>query len=200
MIANYINPEIIIPIDAVGIDKAIGSIQTKFGEKITWIEKVFGKCTIQREVFKQSTDKGFRKRERIYPQLYMKNGEPYDLMMNDNLNSYCFFIAHDPGEFQNYDFMSSQQFITRSVSIVFWFNCKKLVPNSTRPMNEELIISIVEALKYFPNFAFKQVFEEYKRVFEEFTIDENFRQYMRFPYSAFRIEGDITFPLFPENC
>lgn len=200
MIASYINPEIIIPSDAVGIDKAIGDVQTRLGAKLTWVEKIFGKCTVQHEFMKQTTDKSSKTKETIFPQVYSKTGEPYNLMMNDNLKSYCFFVVHDPGTFQNYDYMQSQHFIKRDVSIIFWMNCIKVLPDTKKPINEELIISVVEALKYYPDFNFNQVFETYKKIYEGFTIDENLRQYMKFPYSGFRIDGEITFPVFPENC
>lgn len=200
MIANYINPEIIIPLNAVGIDKAIGDIQTRLGEKLTWVEKIFGRCTVQHEFMKQSTNKTSKEKEIVFPQLYSKTGEPYNLMMNDNLKSYCFFIVHDPGRFQDYDFLSSQHFIKRKVSIVFWMNCIKVQPLTKSPINEELIISVVEALKGYTDFLFDEIFETYVKIFEEFTIGENLRQYMKFPYSGFRIDGEITFPVFPENC
>lgn len=199
MVAGYIKPEIVIPGDAVGIDLAIGKIQKKFAS-LTWLEKVFGKCTIQHEMRNVTTNKGLREKDHIFPQVYQANSEPYDLMMNDNLKSYCFFIAHDPGKFQNYDFSSSQHYISRDVSIVFWMNCKKVNQDAKRPMNEAIIMSVLSVLKLYSGFVFDQVYEEYDNVFKEFSITENFRQYMKFPYSAFRIDGQITFPIIAENC
>ncbi len=200
MIASYINPEIIIPADSVGIDRAIGNIQTRLGEKLTWVEKIFGKCTIQYEVMKQSTDKTSKAKETAFPQVYSKTGEPYNLMMNDNLKSYCFFVAHDPGVFQDYNFSANQNYIDRKISIIFWMNVHKINPAAKGPFNEELIISVIQALKFLPDFKVTEVFETYKKIYEGFSIDENLRQYMKFPYSGFRIDGEITFPLFPENC
>lgn len=200
MIANYINPEIIIPNDAVGIDAAIGDVQKLLGSKTNWIQKIFGRCTVQVEVMKQTTDRAVKTKEYVYPQVYSKTGEPLNMLMNDNLDSYCFFNVLDPGEFIDYDSLSNQQFLKRKVSIIFWMNCPKIAPGTLKPLNEELIISVVKALKNYMAFEFQDVYETYKKIFEGFTIDENLRQYMKFPYSAFRIDGEIQFPLFAENC
>ena len=200
MIANYINPEIIIPNDAVGIDAAIGDVQKLLGSKTNWIQKIFGRCTVQVEVMKQSTDKSTKAKDYVYPQVYTKTGEPLNMMMNDNLSSYCFFNVLDPGEFVDYDALDDQQYLKRDVSIIFWMNCEKIAPGTKKPLNEELIISVVRALKNYQPFEFTNVYETYKKIFEGFTIDENLRQYMKFPFSAFRIDGELSFPLFAENC
>ena len=200
MIASYNKPEIVIPNDAIGIDKAIAEIQTKFGA-LTWLSYVFGKCNVQHDWLKAGMqNKGTKTLEYVYPQIYSKTSEPYNLMMNDNLKSYCFFVAHDPGDFVDYNFMSSQSFVKRKVSIIFWFNCEKIEPGSKQPFNAKLIAEVVKCLQFYSYFEFDQVFESYSRVFDGFTLMDSHVQYMKFPYNAFRIDGFITFPLLNENC
>lgn len=200
MIASYNNPEIIIPNDAVGVDAAIGNVQKLLGSKVTWIQKIFGRSYTQYEQAKQSLDKSSKQKERIFPQVYSKTGEPLNVLPNDNLDSYCFFNVLDPGDFLDYEATDSQHFITRKVCIIFWYDINKIAPGSKKPINEELILSVVKALQNHMEFEFERVYETFKKVFEPFTIDENFRQYMRFPYSAFRIDGTLSFPLYAENC
>lgn len=199
MISNYPDQPALIRSDSVGVNFAISKIQRSFGERLSWIQKSFGRCTIFSEKTNQTENRRSRERERIFPITYSDNAEPYDLMPNDNLYGYCFFIVNDAGEFNNYNFASSQHFMTRNVSVVFWLNVKKNFPNQTE-INETLIISVLQVLKSHPEFVMDEVKESYKKVFEEFTIDENMRQYMKYPYSAFRIEGKITYPMLAENC
>jgi len=190
----------VIDENAVGIDHAIALIQGRLAGGLTWVEKIFGRCVIQHEFMKVTTDRGVQNKENIFPQFYTKTSEPYNLMPNDNLKSSCFFIAHDPGSFVSYDPFKTQQYISRNISIVFWYNCLKVKPDTKGPFNEELILSVLQAMKMYSNFEFSEVIEEYNNVMKEFTITENMRQYMKFPYSAFRIDGKITFPIYAENC
>ena len=96
--------------------------------------------------------------------------------------------------------MDAQQFMKTKVSIIFWMNCKKVAPEQKSPFNSELLVGVLQTLKMYPYFEFIEYFESYSKVFEGFTLNDNHVQYMKFPYAAFRVDGNITFPLLPENC
>lgn len=201
---NYINPQVVLLPSASGIDAEIQNIQAKLGS-LGWLEKVFGRCFVQKELV--SPDEGVErmgalygnfKREIIYPEVYAgPNNEPLNVMPNDNLKSYCFFHVKDPIRLTEYDSFGASNTHQANVSIIFWMNLKKVDPTKKWRFTEELKLAAINQLKLYPNITVEQTFESYDRVFEGFILTEAYRQYLKPPYSGFRLECELTFS---ENC
>lgn len=196
MVANFPNADVFYPNNPVGIDAKIKDIQLLL-TGATWLEKIFGRATTQRN--QVTPPAGSKSREIIYPEVYQANDEPLNAMPNDNFRSYCFFTVNDPAVFVDYNAFDVQQLMRRPISIIFWANQDKIAAGDTGRINENLLLNVIEILKSVPDFKPENVFERYDHVFQEFTITEEYRNYMKLPFTAFRITGDITYAAFSEN-
>lgn len=196
MVANYPNAQVFYPANPVGIDAKIKDIQTALAS-LGWLEKIFGRATTQRnQVTPPASEKP---KEIVYPEVYQDNDEPMNAMPNDNFKSYCFFTVTDPAEFLDYEPFDLQQLMRREISVIFWVNQDKITLPDGGRRNENLIVDVLAILKNEPNFTGRRIFERYDHVFQEFTITEQYRNYMKLPFTAFRITGDLVYTAFNEN-
>jgi hypothetical protein len=113
-------------------------------------------------------------------------------MPNDNLTSYCFFTVHDPAKFTNYMPLQNLQPIEYPISIIFWMNLQKVDPSLPYRFGETLKQETVMLLARSSNLLLEKIFESYIEVFAGYTLTETYRQYLKPPYYAFRIDGRIA--------
>lgn len=193
---SYINPEIILITDPTGIDYPIQRMQTYLGN-LLWLEKIYGRVNIQRSQEKRENGKGTR--EVIYPEAWGKNKEPENVMPNDNLNAYAFFIAHDPAEYQNFDALDTQIFVKQKLSVVFWMQLDKLDNTKQYRYTESLKKQILNVLRQVSGFKMTNHYEEYDKVLKEFTITDSFKEYLKPKFYGLRITGDLYYHIFTHN-
>lgn len=197
---NYKNPGIVLLSNPTGIDKAIQEMQVKLGadSSLSWLEKIFGRAIVQKEAISnkeevirlKSTNQ--RVREIIYPEGYLNQQEPINLMCNDNLKAYSFFVVRDPGETISGGGPFEDKVVRYPVWFLVWMNLKKIDPNKDYRFGEEKKIEVLKAITKLPNFTLSEVYEEYDRVFEDFTLTETYRQFLKPPYYGFRLSGFMS--------
>jgi len=204
---NYPNPSIKIQNQSSGVDLLISKIQQKL-QLLTWLQSAFGRALVQTELttvaqqgatIKNPTDVRLKPIQTTYPEGIDLKGEAFNLMPNDNLKSYCFFIVRDPTTYPNADFADAQQVCTSPISIIFWANISKTEPNQDIRVNEKYKADVIKVLKQFPDFLLKKSFDSFPQVFDLFTLGETYRYYMKKPYIAFRIDGELTYTAFLQN-
>lgn len=194
--AGYINPEVVNIDNPKGVDYAIRRLQY-YLTAVLWLEKIYPRVTIQRGVL---PEKGVKNPKEItYPEVWGKNGEPDNLMPNDNLVASCFFIAHDPATYDDYDPLDTQISVVQEVSIVFWVNLKKLDNTRSDRYSEVVKIQILNILRNAPSFVIEKHEEEYDEVFKEFTLTGNAKNYLKPPFYGLRITGKLYYKMFSEN-
>lgn len=206
---HYNNPNPESQSLATGLDKAIFKIQQKFvTAQGFFVRKVFGRAFLQKkllntpqqgETLQNQQNKRLRPLEITYPEGYTAEGEEIDLMPNDNLASYCFFIVNDPVKYIDFDPQDNQQLCEAPVSIIFWGNVFKLTGATDRRVTETYKLQAINLLKTVGDFQLTGSYEGFNKVFEPFTITETYRHYSRKPYFAFRFDGILTYPMVPEN-
>lgn len=189
---GYINPEIFIPLNAVGIDRELGKIQTGLAS-LGFIEKIFGRSYLQKDRIMDS--KSFEKTI-FAPYCYLKNNEPINVMPNDNLNSQSFFFVHDPEGLQDEGVLVNTIFSNSLVSLIVWGSLTQMGIESS----EVVKIAILRELKKHPEVVLNQVFQNFDRVFDRFTLTDQMINYNKLPYFGLRIDFRIKFSLTPENC
>lgn len=187
---SYCHPKVQLLLNPVGIDFEIQNLQQRLAE-IPWLEVVFGRCSKQSELKQQP---GRRPVDIIVPEV-LYNKEPYNCMINDNLKSYCFFNASDPLSIPTFDPGDLELVVSQPVDIILWLNLKKVNPLKTYNYSEELRLEVIKKLSG-SNFKMSESFIEADEVFKPFTITDNFRNYSKFPYAAFKISGELTFDYF----
>lgn len=190
---SYVNP-IIVPIPfPVGVDSVIEALRLKIAE-LPWLEKVFARAIEQHSPGDNNTDV-------IYPEVWGSNMEPMNVMMNDNLRAYAFFVARDPQTAVQYvNAFPSQIILQEPVSCIVWGNLRKIDSTKDYRFSERLKIDLITQLSKVPAFTLTQIYESYKRVFEGFTLTDTFRAYLKPPFWAIRIDCNLSYPLFSENC
>lgn len=178
--------------DPVALDLAVQSIQGKFAESLPWLQKIFGLATYQsRKVTKKEQEDG-TKGDVIYPEVYNQR-EPMSLIVNDNLDSYCFFFASDPLKFIDYELFTKDTPATQPISIYTWVNLDRIDNTKNYNFADSLRLEMVRVLKLCPSFKLDQSYNQWNNVFKPFTITEGFRQFMKPPYAAWRLDGTIAF-------
>ena len=193
---SYISPEVILLPEPQGIDFAIQRIQV-YLTNLSWIEKIFGRATIQR---RQIQEAGRRSSgEETFPEVWGKNREPFNVMPNDNLKAYVFFIAHDPGEYQDYDFAIPQVYAQQRISIILWCNLELLDNTNQYRYSENLKKQVLQILNNVPKLQLTRHYEQYDEVLKEFTLTDNYKRYLKPPYYGLRIDGLLSYNMFDEN-
>ena len=182
--------------DPQGIDFQIQRMQL-YLQNLTWVDKIYGRATIQRQF--ETVRGSNRQREVKFPEVWGKNREPENVMPNDNLKAYIFFIAHDPGNYIDYDPGIQQMPIERRVSVILWCNLSKLDSTNKYRYSENLKIQLLQVLNFFPGFIIENDEEEYENVLREFTLDGNARAYLKPPYYGLRVTGMLHYKMFSEN-
>jgi hypothetical protein len=188
---NYLDPSAPLINEFLGVDKAIQNIQEQLQNDLGWLgNHAFGRA------FKQELVKilpGQSSRKLIYyPEVYQAGGEPLNVMPNDNLRAQSFFYVNDP--IKAIDYLPGHNSIfTAPASLVVWINLKKLNVIATARTTEQLKLQVLVTLGKFSNVYVTKTFESYENVFSNYTILEEYREYMKFPYTAFRIDFDLSY-------
>lgn len=181
----------------VGIDKAIQDVQIKL-QAILWLgNKAYGRA------FKQEENKiiagGGSRRLIYYPEVYQDGGEPLNVMPNDSSQAQSFFYTRDPARAVDYMPLQNNIYI-HPTSLILWANLGKVDPAKQGRFTEYLKAEVLGVLRSCTGLYVTQVVESYENVFSNYTITEEYRQYMKLPYTAFRIDFDLNYKDALPNC
>lgn len=187
----YNNPEVKLMDNPVGVDAAIQSVQLVVRAKCNWIQTVFGRA-FKQEAHRVIADQSGRKRE-YYPECYQNDYEPINVMPNDNLAASVFFYISDPRRSVDYETFELNNY-TGSASLIVWARMDMVFgTNIDQRRTEELIRSVTDALRVCPAVKVTSVYESWENVYDNYTVLEQYRQYMKPPNTAFRIDFDLTY-------
>lgn len=194
---NYPSPVVEVIPSPLGIDLAIQKIQTKLAAGLPWLEKCFARCTLQRQKTGPQDKDNAPGRDYVIPEVYNQR-EPMPVMMNDNLQAYCFFHARDPLKFHEYEALQTSALAKQPVALIFWGNLEKI--DATKEFNfiEVLRKDVIQVLMKCSDLRLESSAIEYDNVFKPFTITETFRQFLKPPYFAMRFDGILNFDYL--NC
>jgi hypothetical protein len=193
----YKDPIVELIPEPQALDLAIQKIQVKFANGLPWLHKAFGRATLQHEKAPESGEDKRVRRDIVIPEVYYKR-EPYNAMPNDNLQSHCFFFAKDPVTFLDWKAFTLDARTSQPLAIIFWMNLEKIDATKKYNFFEVLRGDVVKVLKNCSDFILEESSIQPDRVFAPFTITDNYRQYMKPPYAAFRFDGTLHYNYF--NC
>jgi hypothetical protein len=189
MAAIVINPN---P-NPVNLDRQILILQNAFSP-LEWLEYAFGRAW---KAYRAS-----RKNEICYPNIYRGNGEYREVMPDDKLKSYCFFVPADGMKPYSYIAIprTSKNSYSELLNIVFYYNFNKIDSSRKYPFTDNLMQDVLEILRSVNNFKIENIYYDVKNVFEGYSFDAVSTQYLAYPFGGFRISGTLTFDEDLKNC
>lgn len=166
-------------------DYFLKEIQMALSSEFVWLDGVFGKSQ------KMTTERD--KRKIYYPGFNLKREKYISLFPDERLGNFCFFVLKDPYRVEHQS--ANSNLLQTDFELIFWYNRAK-IGNNLIVGTEEIK---TEVLKFF-NRKFKskigrikinQIFEEAKNIYSGFDLEEIKNQYLMFPFSGFKITGDL---------
>lgn len=170
------------------IDKVVVQIQDSLKAKLPWLNYSFGRAQ------KLVTLKD--KQNYFYPGVHIGKGTYINVLPDQKLGNYSFFIIEDP---QNVDFrVHSSSNVKLKYAIVFWFNLSKIFPGVQDRNTEALKAQIIKILtrELFlttGRIDIRQIFEQPENIYKGYSLKEIDSQYMMQPYGGIRFEGEMIF-------
>ncbi len=180
---NPLTPTIISPVNA---DVYINNLQLAFAG-LSWVEYSFGRTTRHTEDIK-----GVLK---TYPKAYQSGITYQNVMPNNNLGKGYSFIEVPRADM---DFNKGHQNTWEyDISMVFYFNYKKVDSTKGYPFGEELLQDVMVILQtdvslkceVIPN----NVTFVVEEIFEGYSLDIIQTQYLMYPWGGFKIDATMKF-------
>jgi hypothetical protein len=205
---SYINPDIVLFANPVGIDAVIQSIQQDLYAGLPWLTKSFGRAYEFKEAYQ---DESSVKSQRI-PKVFVGvtdtgQGEYYNVLPNDNITAQSFIAVKG---FENWPLSDqfakyNQNGLNRQLSVIFWVNLEQIDPSKKYIFTEELKIDVEKILKANPFVSSllryvderaEDVFDTYDLRTVNYTVDDDATQYLMYPYAGFRFDVQVDYAEF----
>lgn len=180
------NPTVYFVPDPVGIDLPIDAMQKKLAT-IPWLEKSFARAwTIPKDVAGQ---------KRQVPMAYQAGAEYYPLMPNDALKSYSFFQVSNPRSTTEWDISQYGNYrFTDPVSLIVWANLQAIDGGKDYIFKELMIKDVLKLVGREPRWKVTRVWDDKAEdIFRGYTTILEQRDLLMYPYTAFRIECQLTY-------
>lgn len=182
----------------VGIDRPISMIQEGLAERLPWLEAIFGRSE-RRVKAVSSGGAGY-----YFPAVYVGHAGYRNIAVNeyisaepsDVLGNSCFFEVDDPQNYSNVIGDYRNLTTTQPVSIVFWYDSRKIFPLGERN-TEDIRLQILNALVDINSdirlgmFSIAQTFQRTENIYRGYGLREVDTQYLTHPYAGIRVSGSL---------
>ena len=187
---NLKNPSVPTLANPIDLDLAIQTLQIDLGNKLSWLEKSFGRARSH-----PSTIVGMTKTE---PKVYQGSSEYYPVLPNDALQAYSFFRVPADRRPEDYSANSPALFEVSRVDYIAWGNLQQIDRTKDEIFTDELLNDARWVLNFSPDVTILRTFDERPEdIFRGYTLEPNHRDLLMYPYFAFRIEMDLRYTI---NC
>jgi len=197
---NPATPQITTP---VNVDRPIQEMQKALGLGLPWLEKSFGRAY---PAIKTSQGSFGVQKVLVYPQVWQGVRDfkgtilpldMFEVLGNDNLKSFCFFKVEDPVNLVEF-VLGGDSVFKATVSIIFWFNLRRIDPAIDYPFTEILkgqVIRILESMTFaaWGSGQVLRIWEGPANVFRGYDISILKDQELVYPWGGFRVETELTY-------
>lgn len=173
----------------VGVDIACKIIQTAMSSVVS---KSFARSVYRSTIVEGQTY--------TFPSVFIGNGKDYfDLLDQDNFDSYSFIRVNDPKEFEEDSRTIARKRWNLDIDVIVWANLNRFDTSKTGDYTPEIIDSSIAAINQSALTAVEVVgiFDEPERVFNNYTLNLEQTQRLYYPYSCFRINLSV---IHTEDC
>lgn len=180
------------PANPVMIDRALAYIQDALLDKIGWLDYAFGRA---QRLATQREQKTY-----YYPGVYIGDNEYLNVLPGQGLGNRTFFVVDDP---QTIEFNPRRHNVIKSpVSLVCWYDLRKIYPDSKERNTEEIKRQIIRVLTNLTmpdatRLELAKIYEQAENIFRGYSLREIDTQYLMQPYSGVRIDGYL---IYREEC
>ena len=190
---SYSTPKVPTLASPKRIQAVIQAIQLLLDSELSWLEYSFGVAI--------HSEKSMGGKSIKYPSVYQGTSEYLNVLPNDNLKSYCFWVLDDPETFEEVRPNANGYYCpTVIASLIVYYDMRRINSTKDYDLTDELIDDVVNVLirkTYKVNkiglITVNKVYKKIENVFEGFTIDNVTEQLRGYPFAGFRIECEIKY-------
>ena len=167
-------------------DRCICSLQDGLVKELPWLDHCFGR--VERLVKETN---GMR---RYTPNIYLGKDEYLQLLPDQGLGNFCYFVMDDPEDVQWN--VGERSRLQGTFSLVVWVDMRTIEDDDTRN-TEAVKAQILRALNggiwvRSGSISVAEIYSRAENVFNGFTLDEVDNQFLMSPFAGWRFEGTIT--------
>ena len=174
-----------------GLDTIIEDLRSKFEANLTWLEKSFGRAYLLPERLNDEVTYQ-------YPQVYLDNGEYFNVMPNDSYQSYSWMIGKGSATSVEADLQpfTYQTYFQKRLDIHFFLDLKKIDPSKGYVYTEELINEVLNVIYTQRGVVVSEYYHEtLQDVYEDYTLKEIDRDLLMYPYAGVRFVTNASFKI-----
>jgi hypothetical protein len=189
---SIINPNAPLITNPVGLDAVVQSIQIELMQRLGWLDICFGAA--------ETAGKKVNGRDVVYPQVWQgKDKDLLNVLANDTLNSYAFFVVQDPESIEDYE-QNISNFYSAETDLIFWFDLESLNVADLYEHNyrENLATEIQSVLSnitlpYNASLEINQIYRKPQEIFTGFDIEWIDNHRLQYPNVGLRINLNLTY-------
>ncbi len=168
-------------------DYAVAELQTELAANISWLTSAFGKA---RRAVKAGPDG----REIRFPAVYSGTGDYLSMLPDGHLGNYSWLDVDDYQELQGERHEYAE--LTANIGLVFWLDLRTAYAADYEQRTiEHAKYDVLTALKSIrltrSVLLIERVAERVENIYRGYTPGEVQRQFLTFPYTGFRLEGQM---------
>ena len=178
---------------AVMIDAALAELQQGLVDGLSWLDVCFGKS--------QRITKVQDGKKIIVPSVYCGGWDGHgpndyiEVSPDAKIGNFGFFELTDPQELEPVPFGAD---ITTPVSLIIWFDLRRVYGSLTNRNTEALKAGVLEIVNGSRGWhltqgrvAFNRCYERAENIYRGYSLDEIENQYLMHPYGGFRFDGEM---------
>lgn len=177
--AKRINPNVYNVPNPINLDAAIASVQSDLAV-IPWLQKIFGRA--------RTVNRKDRRSQELMPMVYQIGKEYQEAFINDNITSHCFFRVFGPVRMPEFSNMRPIDHAEATIDLIVCGNLQKINRDLDYIYTETLVKDVIAAIRQNSNITILEYEDERPQdVFRGYTIHEEKRDLLMYPFFAFRI-------------
>lgn len=179
-------------------EAVIQEMQVQMGAGLVWLAHVFGKAektVCDHNVLRQYYQKHERKEPFFLPSVYIGGGK-YESIVPDRRDwgNYAFFYMEEPQEVSGGRRVPPYFDLEGTVNMVVWGDSRDIEAEDDRNLEsiKNQVLNVLGGMQLTTGrVEWERVYEQDKGVFEEYSMNEEFGQYMMWPFFGFRVKGRV---------
>ena len=179
-------------------EAVIQEMQVQLGTGLAWLDHIFGKAektVCDHNVLRQYYQKHEHREAFYLPSVYVGNGK-YESIVPDRRDwgNYAFFYLEEPQEVSGGRRVPPYFDLEGTVNVIVWGDSRDIEAEDDRNLEsiKNEVLNVLGGMQLTTGrVEWERVYEQDKGVFEEYSMNEEFGQYMLWPFFGFRVKGRI---------